>query len=632
MRVIATAGHVDHGKSTLVKALTGINPDRLAEEQARQMTIDLGFAWLRLPGNEVVGIVDVPGHEDFIENMLAGVGGVDAALLIIAADEGIMPQTREHLVILELLNIPRLIVALTKIDLVTDAEWLELVELDIAEKLAQTRFGTVPIVPVSAHTGQGLALLIDTLAKLLADLPPPATQGVPRLPIDRVFTLSGFGTVVTGTLLDGALQTGDVVEIVPANINTRIRGLQSHSETVARALPGSRVAVNLTNVDKSQVRRGDVLTLPEYIFPTTLVDVWIELVADAVRPLEHNAEVKVFAGPSEALARVRLLTQERLSAGENTWAQLQLTSALPVVRGQRFILRFPSPPATIGGGMILDTAPGRKWKRNQAAVVERFERLMRGTPLDIISEALIQAQRPMTVYEVAQRTQILPSQLAELSQDERVIMHGDWLLHQEIFLWASERVQMALSRFHHDNPLRLGMSLGQLARILHMEETACEVLLGILAKMRVISITRHYLHLPDFKPQYTRSQQEKIEQLWSAIHQDPHSPPSVKDAVTLVGNADVLDSLIQTGELVRLGADVILPPAVFEAWTRFTYARLRENGEVRLAEIRDAFNTSRKYVLAFLDHLESLQLTQRVGEIHRLGRADWSILGFNTSP
>ena len=349
MHVIGTAGHVDHGKSMLVKALTGIDPDRLKEEKERQMTIDLGFAWLTLPSGEQVGIVDVPGHKDFIENMLAGVGGIDAALLVVAADEGVMPQTREHLAILDLLGVKSGLVALTKVDLVDDPEWLELVEAEVEELLEGTTLAGAPIVPVSAKTGQGLPELVAELDALLQRTPPRRDLGRPRLAIDRVFSITGFGTVVTGTLVDGAFELGQEVEILPQGIKARIRGLQTHKRRIERAMPGSRVAINLAGVSKNELRRGDVVTTPGWLKPTQLVDVRLRYLADAPRPLRHNATLKFFSGSAEVVARARLLDSEAIPPGEEGWVQLRLAKPVALIKGDRFIVRQPSPPLTIGG-------------------------------------------------------------------------------------------------------------------------------------------------------------------------------------------------------------------------------------------------------------------------------------------
>ena len=328
MRVIGTAGHVDHGKSRLVEALTGIDPDRLKEEKEREMTIDLGFAWLTLPSGEPVGIVDVPGHRDFIENMLAGVGGIDAALFVVAADEGVMPQTREHLAILDLLGVRNGVVALTKTDLVEDEEWLELVQLDVTELLEGTVLADARMVPVSVRTGQGLPTLLEELERLLENAPPRRDLSRPRLPIDRVFTIAGFGTVATGTLIDGDLQVGQEVEVLPQGLKARVRGLQTHKEKIERAVPGSRVAVNLTGVSTDEVRRGDVVTIPGWLKPTTLIDVRLRYLDSAPRPLRHNALLKFFSGSAEVMAKTRLLDSEVIRPGGEGWVQLRLAESV----------------------------------------------------------------------------------------------------------------------------------------------------------------------------------------------------------------------------------------------------------------------------------------------------------------
>lgn len=621
MRVIATAGHVDHGKSTLVQALTGINPDRLQEEQERQLTIDLGFAWLTLPDGETVGIVDVPGHEDFIENMLAGVGGIDAGMLIIAADEGVMPQTREHLAILDLLQIPRLMVVLTKIDTISDPEWRDLVILDIEEVLGETRFPDAPIVPVSAVKGDGLDALLDVLDDVLGSLEPQTPDGIPRLPVDRVFTMSGFGTIVTGTLLDGALKVGDTVEIAPRSITGRIRNLQSHNEDVQVAVPGSRVAVNISGVDKDDIQRGNVITLPDVIHPTTLIDVELEYLATAPRPLKHNAEIKLFAGPSESLGRVRLLLGETVAPGETTFAQIQLYDDLPLINRQRFIIRYPSPPATVGGGLILDTAPGRKWKRSREDVVARFERLASGTPLDLISAALIQARRPMTRDEIERKTGL---SLADVELTYSIVRQDKWFAHEETLHTYHESITHLLENFHRDNPLLAGMPVQRLANKLRLEEAHLETVLAMLGDAFTMRQGK-FLSLPDFQVTYTRAQQAGIEKLERAFAANPYTPPSVKEAVEMLGSSDVLDALVSQGELVRLGADVLLAPNVYREWALWTRDKLAADGEVRLGDLRDTFNTTRKYALPFLDHLASLHLTRLVGDVHKPGRGDWAM-------
>ncbi len=357
MRVIGTAGHVDHGKSTLIAALTGVHPDRLKEEQAREMTIDLGFGWLTLPNGEEVGIVDVPGHRDFIENMLSGIGGIDAALLVIAADEGVMPQTREHLAILDLLQIPAGLIVLTKTDLAPDPGWLELVETDIRTVVRDTVLQDAPIVRVSAKTKTNLDSLLSSLQSLLETKPVRPDLSRPRLPVDRVFTMSGFGTVVTGTLSDGHFSLGDEVEILPSGSRGRIRGLQTHKRKEEIAVPGSRTAVNISGVEAESVRRGDVIAHPGQYQPARRLDARFRLLKDASASIRHGDEVKFFTGASETIARLRLLGVEKLDPGQEGWIQLELRDPVVAVRGDRYILRRPSPGETIGGGVVVDHQP-----------------------------------------------------------------------------------------------------------------------------------------------------------------------------------------------------------------------------------------------------------------------------------
>src|SRR6266705_2698909 len=397
MSCIGTAGHIDHGKSTLVKALTGIDPDRLAEEKERGMTIDLGFAWLKLPGGREVGVVDVPGHEGFIKNMLAGVGGIDAALLVIAADEGVMPQTREHLAILDLLGVRQGVVALTKVDLV-DEEWIELVREEVAEQLQPTTLAGAEIIPVSAYTGEGLPALVAQLERIFDETEERQNIARPRLPIDRVFTMTGFGTVVTGTLLDGVFKTGQEVEVQPQGLKTRIRSLQTHGRQVEMTTPGNRVAMNLVNVSRTELERGDVVTLPGQLQRTMLIDARIHLLSDALRPLAHNTLIDFYSGSQEVPAKVRLLDVEELKPGQSAWAQVRLSRPAVIARRDRFILRIPSPSMTIGGGEVIDVHP-RYHRRSQPNILATLEQMAQGTPEEIVLAVLVYASERRNVTQ-----------------------------------------------------------------------------------------------------------------------------------------------------------------------------------------------------------------------------------------
>ena len=429
MRVIGTAGHVDHGKSTLIEALTGTHPDRLKEEKAREMTIELGFGWLTLPNNEEVGIVDVPGHRDFIENMLSGIGGIDAALLVIAADEGVMPQTKEHLAILDLLQIPAGLIVLTKTDLAPDSGWLDLVETDVRAAVSGTVLKDAHILRVSARANEGIKELISTLQLLLENKPARPDLNRPRLPIDRVFTISGFGTVVTGTLSDGHIAVGDEVEILPAGLKGRIRGLQTHKKKEEHAIPGSRTAVNISGVEMESIKRGDVLAHPGQYQAARRIDARFRALSDISQPLQHGDEVKLFTGASETIATLRLLGTEELGAGQESWIQLELRDPLVAVRGDRYMLRRPSPGETLGGGAVVDHQPKGRHKRFDAEVLKSLESLAQGTPADVLFEAAMALQFA-SIKEMVSKSR-LENEAAEsavrelLANGQLVLLEGD---------------------------------------------------------------------------------------------------------------------------------------------------------------------------------------------------------------
>ncbi|HEX4714437.1 MAG TPA: selenocysteine-specific translation elongation factor, partial [Ktedonobacteraceae bacterium] len=556
MSCIGTAGHIDHGKSTLVEALTGIDPDRLAEEKARGMTIDLGFAWLTLPNGREVSIVDVPGHEGFIKNMLAGVGGIDAALLVVAADEGVMPQTREHLAILDLLRVRRGVVALTKADLV-DEEWLELVREEVAEVLKPTTLAGVSILPVSAYTRQGLPELLAEVQRVLAEAEERQDIARPRLPIDRVFSMTGFGTVVTGTLLDGAFKPGQEVEILPRGLKARIRTLQTHRQQVEVARPGSRVALNLAGVARTDMGRGDVVTLPGQLQSTLLLDARVQLLSEVARALGHNTQVDFYSGSQEVPARVRLLDVESLEAGQQAWVQLRLSRPALVARRDRFILRLPSPSTTIGGGEVVDVHP-RYHRRFQPALLQALETLERGTPEELVLAALdrrresspakkalaassgVAGKAPAAraghglpgyeLPEIARQSNLAQDvtlhTLETLLLERRVRKVGTWWFAES--LWDTLRAETValLREQHRQHPLRGGLSkeewrtrLGLSPRMaadvfLALQEE--EVLAEAPAVTRMSGTMGGLIRLPTFTPAFTAGQQQQVERLLRA--------------------------------------------------------------------------------------------------------------------
>lgn len=620
MRVIGTAGHVDHGKSTLVERLSGINPDRLAEEQARSMTIDLGFAWLDLPDGETVGIVDVPGHRDFIENMLAGVGGIDAALLVIAADEGIMPQTREHLAILQLLDIQRIIIVLTKIDLIDDPDWLELVQLDVGDLLANWNLDDLPLVAVSAHTGAGIDELVETLQQVLAELPQRANFHQPRLPIDRVFVVSGFGAVVTGALSGGALSAGDSIELQPSGITGRIRGLQSYRRKVETVAPGSRVAVNIAGVNSNEIQRGDVLTFPGQIHPTLLADADFTQLSDVTRPLVHNAEVKVFSGASESLANARLLDAESLAPGARGWLQLRLRRPLPLARGDRFILRYPSPAETIGGGVIINPHPGRRLKRFQPQIIEELEMRASGTPGERLALAA-QADAPQRADDLQKALGYGDEEMSEALDEalaEGMIRQLDDQRYWAAESWAQmvHKAVTELRRYHKANPLRLGMLRPQLQSRLQVKLNLLDTLIDNENRLRLDS---NFVRLHDHKIRFSGDQCEKAERVMQRLRADPYSPPGIAELNQIAGE-DVVRALGDLRRIVRVNDSIAFAVESYDRLVSEIRRHIGEFDEIDAKTLRDKFGTSRKYAIAVLEHLDSLGVTQRVGDVRKRGR------------
>jgi selenocysteine-specific elongation factor len=632
MACIGTAGHIDHGKSTLVQALTGIDPDRLAEEKERGMTIDLGFAWLTLPSGREVSIVDVPGHEGFIKNMLAGVGGIDLALLVVAADEGIMPQTEEHLAILDLLQVSRGVVALTKCELV-DQDWLELVREEVAARLASTTLAGAPILPVSAYTGAGLPPLIAALERLLETPTTRPQSGRPRLPIDRVFTIQGFGTVVTGTLLDGPLSIGQEVEILPQGLRARIRTLQAHKQNVERVSPGGRTAINLAGVAKTDLARGDVLTLPGKMRPSTLLDVRLRLLPDAPRPLEHNATVDLYVGAKEVQARVRLLEGHELQPGAQGWAQLKLAEPVVVARRDRFILRQPSPSLTIGGGAILDAQP-RYHKRRDPAALAALEVLEHGAPEEVMFAALGGSVMPQTLrglhsYEEAEairRSGLAPEEgravLAALVQQGLAVQVGPFYFAAPIWARLREVSGALAADYHRQHPLRAGLPKEEWrARLGLSPRQANEVLAALIARGELAeAASASAVRLPEHAPRFTPQQQQQVDALLRQFQQNPFSPPGRPELEAALGS-EVTAALIEQGALVKVSESMLLTPDAYAESIRRIVAHLREHGTITVAQARDLLNTTRKYMLVMLEHLDQRHITRRVGDDRVLGPA-----------
>jgi selenocysteine-specific elongation factor len=620
--VVGTAGHVDHGKSTLVRALTGIDPDRLAEEKAREMTIDLGFAWLTLPGGDTISIVDVPGHERFIKNMLAGVGGIDAALLVVAADEGPMPQTDEHLGILDLLGIERGVIVLSKSDTV-DAEWLALVEEEVRERLSRTTLARAPIVAVSALTGVGLPELVSTLEAVLSAAPDQVNAGRPRLPVDRVFTLTGFGTVVTGTLSGGELRTGDELRLYPGGRSARVRGLQSHRQKVERALPGSRTAVNLTGVSTDEVRRGDVLAPVGLLSPSQRLDVRLRLLPSSPVTLKQNEEVDFFAGAAELPARVTLLDRERLAPGESGWVQLRFRAPIALLKGDRFIVRRPSPSETIGGGDVVDANPPRH-KRFRPETLDALETLAAGSPDEIVLQ--LAERQPLEVRSLRATSPGLSAAQVDAAL-EQLIAEGDVIVLGArgedprptdfvvaTTLWSQLRARLVgvLEAFHRTQPLRAGIAREEARRRLNIAQPRLfDEVVATASRFAAVVDDGETLRLPDFQITLDPSRRTRAEPFLAALHANPSSPPGPHEFAL---DTEVLAALERMGEITKVGDGVYFAP---EAWQRLvaeTLMLIDRHGSITLSQFRDHFGTSRKYAQAALEYLDQLRYTRRVGD------------------
>ncbi|MBA7598431.1 Selenocysteine-specific elongation factor [subsurface metagenome] len=611
MYVLGTAGHIDHGKSVLVQALTGIDPDRLREEKERGMTIDLGFAWLKLPSGREVGIVDVPGHERFVRNMLAGVGGIDLALLIVAANESIMPQTREHLAILDLLEIRNGIVVITKKDLV-DEELLGLVRMEIEELISTTALSGAPMVAVSALTGEGLPDLVETIDELLASTEPRRDLGRPRLAIDRVFTMTGSGTVVTGTLIDGSLSVGQEVEIVPPGLKSRLRGLQTHKTRIDAAAPGSRVAANLVGINTSRLQRGDVLTRPGWLSPTTLLTLKLKLLDYLHRPLKHGATVSFHTGAAEAMAKVRLLEGDEIKPGQATWAQVKLDRPAAVVTGDHFIVR--SPMETLGGGKIIE-AQAKRLRRFRPDIIANLKAKETGTAEEMVL-ALVETKQPVEtsalISELNLRDEDIRAAVVSLTERGNVVAlgQGDRSLLVTIQRWESliQKTRAALQEYHRKFPARPGMPKVELGSRLKLGAYAVTAFQK-LATQGIIAEEGNVIRLPAHQIQLTQAQQGKTDAFLRSLTENPYAPPG-----DLIPEPDLLGLLIEQRQVVKVSNDVVFAVSTYDEMVGKVTSRIKAQGQITLAEVRDMFQTSRKYAQALMEHLDGEKITRRVGD------------------
>ncbi len=617
--IIGTAGHVDHGKSALIRALTGVETDRFPEERERGISIDIGFARFPLPSGRRAAVIDVPGHERFVRNMLAGITGIDAVILVVAADEGVMPQTREHLDILRLLEIKKGVVAITKIDLV-DAEMLELVQADVEEAVAGTFLEGAPCLPVSAVTGEGLDALLRAVDALLEETEPKDTTAFARLPIDRAFVRPGFGTVVTGTLVGGIMRQGDRLELLPQGLEVRVRGLQVHGEPVEQVHAGQRVAVNLSGIERSDVRRGHVLCAPGALRPTTSFAGRLHLLESWPKELKHGERVHLHTGTSEVLARVLLLKGDRLEPGSSAFVQLRLEEPVVVGRGDRYIIRSYSPVHTMGGGMVIE--PHARYRRSQAAAaIAELEVKESGGTGGVIAETLVQSgMTPLGLGELARRTGVpaetLRAELPGLGADVRELEGGLWI-HRRGFGQFCQAVRGELEAFYSRHPLRSGLGKEELRRRLGLGGKEFAALLSAAEAADELRVERDRVALPGHSPTLNDGQAKLAQRLRSAIAAAGYSPPTVAELKQQVPGRDteeVIIYLLEQGEAVRVGDDLIIAAAALEEAVRRTREHLKQHGKLTVAEFRDLLGTSRKYALPLLEWFDEQRITRRAGE------------------
>jgi selenocysteine-specific elongation factor len=626
--IIGTAGHIDHGKTTLVRALTNIDTDRLKEEKERGITIELGFAYFDLPSGRRAGIVDVPGHEKFIKNMLAGAGGMDLVMLVVAADEGVMPQTVEHLHILSLLKVKKGIIAVTKADLV-DEEWLELVLMDIRERVQDTFLEDAPVIPVSSVTRLGLDELVATMDDLMEDVSSRNVHLPFRLPIDRVFTMQGFGTVITGTLTSGTVKVGDTVEIMPRQITARVRGVGVHGKQVQGAEAGQRTALNLAGVSVDQLDRGDVLAAPGVLRPSLMLDVRLSLLKDVERPLVNRERVRFYSQTAEILGRVVLLDAEILLPGDSAFAQIRLEEPMALWAGDRFVLRSYSPMVTIGGGSVLDPRPAKR-KRFREQGIDELNVLETGSATAVLEQYLAKhsgdamtdrellslVARPGPELEEALETLLESEYAVSVRADDRV-----YVFHKAFMNGLGEKLQQQLTTYHRRFPLRGAMSREELRSRLFPKANS-RLFAALLLELQAeapIDLTARGVMARGFTVQFAGKWQKPKERLITAMEQALFTPPTLEEAPELLSLPledcrELFEALTEEGSLIKVSeVQFFHRDAVREAMSRID-SHFATNTSLTLAEFRTLIDSSRKFALPLLEFFDKHKFTLRSGE------------------
>ncbi|WP_213818400.1 selenocysteine-specific translation elongation factor [Garciella nitratireducens] len=626
--IIGTAGHIDHGKTTLIKALTGKETDRLKEEKERGISIDLGFTYFDLPSGRRAGIVDVPGHEKFIKNMLAGVSGIDIVLLVIAADEGVMPQTQEHLNILNLLEVKKGIIVLSKCDMVEE-EWLQMVEEDVREAVSNTFIENAPIIRVSSIKNIGIQELIEKIDKLTLQVEKKDNTKPFRLPIDRVFTIKGFGTVITGTLIEGSIKEGDMAMLYPSEQEVKVRTLQVHDENVKQAYAGQRVAVNLSNIKKEQISRGDVLACKNSLQPTMMLDCKIQLLKESPFSIRNRERVRIYIGTSEILGRVVLLDREELLPGQEGYVQLRLETNSVAKPMDHLIIRFYSPMVTIGGGVVLDAYP-QKRKRFKDEVIQQLQLREKGDTKKVLLQFLKEySNQYLSLNEIQKRTGISYQELEKnyenLQEENRIIVLSisgkKYLFHMNYIKDIDEKLQAYLNKFHQTYPLKKGASKEEIRnKILNAAPgKIAEQLLKFLEKKGKISIHQETISLRGFTVELSTEQKQIANVIEKSFKQGKFNPPNKKVWLNNQENSkeyeQVFEAFIDWGILVKITEEIYFHKDSYELAKRKLQNYFQEHKEIDVATFRDLLGTSRKYAIALLEYFDQKKFTKRIRDI-----------------
>ena len=631
--ILGTAGHIDHGKTSLIKALTGIDTDRLKEEKLRGITIELGFAYLRLPSGELLGIVDVPGHERFVKQMVAGATGIDLVALVIAADEGVMPQTQEHMEICQLLQVKKGLVVLTKIDLLDDPEWLELVRDDVRTFLRGTFLDGAPMVAVSAATGEGIEELRVELDRLVSAVDARSPAGPFRLPVDRVFSMKGFGTVVTGTSTSGRLRVGDTAVIYPSTLKTKVRGLQVHNQDVEEILPGQRTAINLQSLERGLIQRGDVVSTPNAMVPSYMVDVYLELLASTPRPVKNRAKVRFHTGTAEHLATVVLLDRDELKPGDQAFVQMRFDTPLAVLRGDRYVVRSYSPIRTIGGGTILHPQPAKHKGRAKAQMAQALLVLLHGQDADIILWHVERAgEAGVSEQELQVRANVFGKPFEKILQlfvsQRKVILYDKEnrrLLHPSVFESLQQTLVTALEDYHSRYALKAGMPKEELAAQLPqlVDNKLYNFLLQHLSQQGTITQEKEWIRLATHRIDLGKDQQTIREKIEKAFQQGGLQPPFFREVSPILpGTAaqrqEVLQWMLSQMILIKVKEDLYFHASVLAELQNRLIMFLRTEGEISTAQFKDLTRASRKYTIPLLEYFDMQKVTIRVGDTRRL--------------